>query len=318
MHARSGTLVAMRALVTGSRGFVGTHLVDHLNACADDVIEVDRVIGSPPIEDAGAIAELIAETKPDAVYHLAGQSDVAASWSDPMGTFLVNADGTLNVVRACIDAGVERLLAVTSSDIYGMVSPDELPITEHAPLRPVNPYAASKAAAEMVCIQGFLGHGLGVIRARAFNHLGPGQSERFLAPALAARIARNELSRTSVVPVGNLSARRDFTDVRDVVRAYRLLVIDGEPGEAYNVCSGRDVAVSEIAKILLDLAKFPMSLEQDDRLFRPVDLPVQRGDNAKLRATTGWAPEIDLTDTLTDTLEDARNAQTSQTGDSHD
>lgn len=308
----------MRALVTGSRGFVGTHLVAHLNACADDVIEVDRVIGSPPIEDAGAIAELIAETKPDAVYHLAGQSDVAASWSDPMGTFLVNADGTLNVVRACIDAGVERLLAVTSSDIYGMVGPDELPITEHAPLRPVNPYAASKAAAEMVCIQGFLGHGLGVIRARAFNHLGPGQSERFLAPALAARIARNELSRTSVVPVGNLSARRDFTDVRDVVRAYRLLVIDGEPGEAYNVCSGRDVAVSEIAKILLDLAKFPMSLEQDDRLFRPVDLPVQRGDNAKLRATTGWAPEIDLTDTLTDTLEDARNAQTSQTGDSHD
>ena len=307
----------MRALVTGSRGFVGTHLVAHLNACADDVIEVDRVIGSPPIEDAGAIAELIAETKPDAVYHLAGQSDVAASWSDPMGTFLVNADGTLHVVRACIDAGVERLLAVTSSDIYGMVGPDELPITEHAPLRPVNPYAASKAAAEMVCIQGFLGHGLGVIRARAFNHLGPGQSERFLAPALAARIARNEHSGTSVVPVGNLSARRDFTDVRDVVRAYRLLVIDGEPGEAYNVCSGRDVAVSEIAKILLDLAKFPMSLEQDDRLFRPVDLPVQRGDNAKLRATTGWAPEIDLTDTLTETLEDARNVQTSQTGDSH-
>jgi len=307
----------MRALVTGSRGFVGTHLVAHLNACADDVIEVDRVIGSPPIEDAGAIAELIAETKPDAVYHLAGQSDVAASWSDPMGTFLVNADGTLHVVRACIDAGVERLLAVTSSDIYGMVGPDELPITEHAPLRPVNPYAASKAAAEMVCIQGFLGHGLGVIRARAFNHLGPGQSERFLAPALAARIARNEHSGTAVVPVGNLSARRDFTDVRDVVRAYRLLVNDGEPGEAYNVCSGRDVAVSEIAKILLDLAKFPMSLEQDDRLFRPVDLPVQRGDNAKLRATTGWAPEIDLTDTLTDTLEDARNAQTSQTGDSH-
>ena len=170
----------MRALVTGSRGFVGTHLVAHLNACADDVIEVDRVIGSPPIEDASAIAELIAETKPDAVYHLAGQSDVAASWSDPMGTFLVNADGTLNVVRACIDAGVERLLAVTSSDIYGMVGADELPITEHAPLRPVNPYAASKAAAEMVCIQGFLGHGLGVIRARAFNHLGPGQSERFL------------------------------------------------------------------------------------------------------------------------------------------
>ena len=307
----------MRALVTGSRGFVGTHLVSHLNACADDVIEADRVIGSPPVEDASAISELIAEIKPDVVYHLAGQSDVAASWSDPMGTFLVNANGTLHIVRACIDAGVDRLLSVTSSDIYGMVGPGELPITEHAPLRPVNPYAASKAAAEMVCIQGFSGHGLGVIRARAFNHLGPGQSERFLAPALAARIARNELSGNAAVPVGNLSARRDFTDVRDVVKAYRLLAREGEPGEAYNVCSGRDVAVSEIAQTLLDLAKIPMTLEQDDRLFRPVDLPVQRGDNAKLRAATGWTPEIALADTLADTLEDARSRQTDQTGDSH-
>ncbi|MCQ3811476.1 MAG: GDP-mannose 4,6-dehydratase [Acidimicrobiia bacterium] len=307
----------MRALVTGSRGFVGTHLVAHLNACADDVIEVDRVIGSPPIEDASAIAALIAEAKPEVVYHLAGQSDVAASWSDPMGTFLVNANGTLHVVRACIDTGVERVLSVTSSDIYGMLSPDELPISEQAPLRPVNPYSASKAAAEMVCIQGFLGHGLGVIRARAFNHLGPGQSDRFLAPALASRIAANERTGTTVVPVGNLSARRDFTDVRDVVRAYRQLVVDGEPGEAYNVCSGQDVAVSEVAEILLGLAKVSMTLEQDDRLFRPVDLPVQRGDNSKLRAATGWAPQIALPDTLADTLEDARSRQTSQTGDPH-
>jgi len=307
----------MRALVTGSRGFVGTHLIAHLNACADDVVEVDRVIGSPPIEDAGAVSELIAETKPDAVYHLAGQSDVAASWDDPIGTFRTNADGTLHVVRACIDAGVERLLSVTSSDIYGMVDPGDLPIAEHAPLRPVNPYAASKAAAEMVCIQGFLGHGLGVIRARAFNHLGPGQSDRFLAPALAARIAANEQTNSTAVPVGNLSARRDFTDVRDVVRAYRLLVEDGAPGEAYNVCSGRDVAVSDIAETLLDLAKIPMTLEQDQRLFRPVDLPVQRGDNAKLNKATGWTPKIALADTLADTLEDARNRQTRKTGDSH-
>ena len=307
----------MRALVTGSRGFVGTHLVAHLNACADDVIEVDRVIGSPPIEDAGAVSELIAEAKPDAVYHLAGQSDVAGSWDDPLGTFQTNADGTLHVVRACIDTGVERLLSVTSSDIYGLVGPEELPIDEDAPLRPVNPYAASKAAAEMVCIQGFWGHGLGVIRARAFNHLGPGQSERFLAPALAARIAGNEQTGKTEVPVGNLSARRDFTDVRDVVRAYRLLVVDGVPGEAYNVCSGQDVAVHEIAETLLGLAQIPMTLEQDDRLFRPVDLPVQRGDNAKLRAATGWAPEIALADTLADTLADARRRQTGQTGGPH-
>lgn len=304
----------MRALVTGSRGFVGTHLVAHLNACADDVIEMDRVIGSPPVEDAGAIAELIAEAKPEAVYHLAGQSDVAASWDDPIGTFQTNADGTLHIVRACIDVGVERLLSVSSSDIYGVVDTDDLPITEQAPLRPVSPYAASKAAAEMVCIQGFLGHGLGVIRARAFNHLGPGQSDRFLAPALAARIVGNERSGSTAVPVGNLSARRDFTDVRDVVRAYRLLIAEGTPGEAYNVCSGQDVAVSEIADTLLGLAATTMTLEQDQRLFRPVDVPVVRGDSAKLRAATGWTPEIALADTLADLLADARH----RTGDSDD
>ena len=304
----------MRALVTGSRGFVGTHLVAHLNACADDVIEMDRVIGSPPIEDASAIAALIAEAKPEAVYHLAGQSDVAGSWDDPMGTFQTNADGTLHIVRACIDTGVERLLSVTSSDIYGVVDTDDLPITEQAPLQPVSPYAASKAAAEMVCIQGFWGHGLGVIRARAFNHLGPGQSDRFLAPALAARIVGNERSGNTTVPVGNLSARRDFTDVRDVVRAYRLLITEGTPGEAYNVCSGQDVAVSEIADTLLGLANTPMTLEQDQRLFRPVDVPVVRGDSAKLRAATGWTPEIALADTLGDLLADARH----RTGGLHD
>lgn len=307
----------MRALVTGSRGFVGTHLVAHLNACDDEVVEVDRVIGSPPIEDAGAISALIAETKPDAVYHLAGQSDVGGSWDDPLGTFRANADGTLHMVRACIDAGVERLLSVTSSDIYGLVSHDDLPLDEHTPLRPVNPYAASKAAAEMVCIQGFLGHGLGVIRARAFNHLGPGQSDRFLAPALAARIVRNEMSGKPNVPVGNLSARRDFTDVRDVVRAYRLLVAHGQPGEAYNVCSGQDVAVSEIAEALLGMAEIPMALEQDKRLFRPVDVPVMRGDSTKVQAATGWTPEIDLANTLADLLADARLRLTGQTGDPH-
>ncbi|WP_419920041.1 GDP-mannose 4,6-dehydratase [Candidatus Poriferisocius sp.] len=307
----------MRALVTGSRGFVGTHLVAHLNACDDDVVEVDRVIGGPPIEDAGALAELIAEAKPEAVYHLAGQSDVAASWDDPLGTFRTNADGTLHVVRACIDAGVERLLSVTSSDVYGRVNLDELPLHEHAPLRPVNPYAASKAAAEMVCIQGFLGHGLGVIRARAFNHLGPGQSDRFLAPALAARIVRNEQSGKTRVPVGNLSARRDFTDVRDVVRAYRLLVVHGEPGEAFNVCTGRDVAVSEVAEILLSLAEAPMTLEQDDRLFRPVDEPAMRGDNTKLREATGWTPEIGLTETLAETLAETRRRLNPPAGGPH-
>ena len=284
---QSGTLVAMRALVTGSRGFVGTHLVAHLNACADDVIEVDRVIGSPPIEDASAMAELIAETKPDVVYHLAGQSDVAASWSDPMGTFQVNADGTLHVVRACVDAGVERLLSVTSSDIYGMVGPDDLPINEHAPLRPVNPYAASKAAAEMVCIQGFLGHGLGVIRARAFNHLGPGQSDRFLAPALAARIADNERIGRHRGPGGEPgSARRDFTDVRDVVRAYRLLAAGGRARRGLQRMLGaRCGRASDIAEISVGTGG---EMPDDPRTRRP-PVPSDRrtGDAGQQRQAPG-------------------------------
>ena len=296
----------MRALVTGSRGFVGTHLVAHLNACADDVIELDRVIGSPPIEDAGAICELITEIKPEVVYHLAGQSDVAASWGDPMGTFQVNANGTLHVVRACIDARVDRLLSVTSSDIYGMVSPDDLPIAEHAPLRPVNPYAASKAAAEMVCIQGFLGHGLGVIRARAFNHLGPGQSELLSGPGPGRPVSPATSDRaTPPCPWGTSPPGAISPMCATWSGPTACWPPPASPVRPTTVCSGRDVAVSEIAEMLLDLAEIPMNLEQDDRLFRPVDLPVQRGDNAKVCAATGWAPQIALADTLADALQDA-------------
>jgi len=158
----------------------------------------------------------------------------------------------------------------------------------------------------VIALQAYLGHGLAVLRARPFNHLGPGQSDRFVASAVASRIARNEVSGSDEVPVGNLSARRDFTDVRDVVRAYRLLAERGQPGEAYNVCSGRDIAVQEVADRLVALAERPMALVPDPDLLRPVDTPVLRGDPRRLHEATGWEPTISLDQTLADVLDDWR------------
>jgi GDP-4-dehydro-6-deoxy-D-mannose reductase len=244
--------------------------------------------------------------RPDVVYHLAGWSDVGSSWANPLEVFRANAEGTLNVLLACSESGVGRVLSVSSADIYGVVSEDELPLDEDAPLRPVTPYAASKVAADYLGLQAWLGRKLPVLRVRAFNHLGPGQSPHFVAPALAERIARNELSGGHEIPVGNLSPRRDFTDVRDVVRAYRLLAERGEPGQAYNICTGEDIAVRDLAERLVALSTRPMQLVRDPALERPVDIPVLRGDNSRLRAATGWVPEIPIDVTLADLLEDMR------------
>ncbi|HKX71180.1 MAG TPA: GDP-mannose 4,6-dehydratase, partial [Acidimicrobiales bacterium] len=222
-------------------------------------------------------------------------------------TFLANALGTLNVLEACREAGAERVLAVTSADVYGRVTEDELPITEEQPLRPVSPYAASKVAADALAQQAWLGYGLPVVRVRAFNHLGPGQSDKFVAPSLAERIARNERDGGDEVPIGNMTPLRDVTDVRDVVRAYRLLMERGEPGDAYNVCSGRSVAVKEIADLLLDMAARPMRLVSDPALQRLVDIPVLVGDHGRLSRATGWAPTIPLDQTLADVLADWRS-----------
>jgi GDP-4-dehydro-6-deoxy-D-mannose reductase len=170
----------------------------------------------------------------------------------------------------------------------------------------VTPYAVSKVAADDRGLHAGLGRGLAAIRVRAFNHLGPGQNDRFVAPAIASRIAANERDGSDEVPVGNLAARRDITDVRDVVRAYRLLVEHAEPGEAYNVCSGVDVEIADLAHRLLGLATRPMRLVVDPERHRPVDVPVLRGDCTKLHAATGWQPEIPLDQTLADVLDDWR------------
>jgi GDP-4-dehydro-6-deoxy-D-mannose reductase len=210
------------------------------------------------------------------------------------------------VLDACRAAGVPRVLSVASADVYGVVAEADLPLTEDSPIRPTSPYAASKVAADALALQAFLGYGLGVIRVRPFNHLGPGQSEGFVAPAIAARIARAERDGIDEIPVGNLTPRRDLTDVRDVVRAYRLLLEHGEPGEVYNVCSGRALAVQELADHLVRLADRPLTLVPDPALVRPVDLPVLRGDASRLHAATGWTPEIPIERTLADLLEDLR------------
>jgi GDP-4-dehydro-6-deoxy-D-mannose reductase len=297
----------MRALITGGLGFVGRHLSQHLHDTGDDVTILDRHgPDAVDITDASAIAKAITAAAPDAVYHLAGWADVGASWHDPVGTFRANAEGSLHVLQACIAAEVGRVLAVASADVYGIVAESALPLTEESPVLPTSPYAASKVAADALAQQAFLGHGLGVVRVRPFNHLGPGQSEHFVAPAIAARIARAERDGVPTIPVGNLTARRDLTDVRDVVRAYRLLIEHGRAGDVYNVCTGRDLAVQTLADLLVGMARRPVELVPDPDLLRPVDLPVLRGDASKLRAATGWEPKIAIEQTLRDLLDDMR------------
>lgn len=295
------------ALVTGAQGFVGRHLVAHLAEAGDEVVGVDRTDGGIDITDAPAVETMVAEVAPNVIYHLAGWADVGGSWQEPVAAFRANAEGTLNVLSAATEAGVERVLAVSSADVYGIVSPEELPLTEDSPLRPASPYAASKVAADYLGLQAWLGRQLPVLRVRAFNHLGPGQTDKFVAPAIASRIARAERDGSQVITIGDLSPRRDFTDVRDVVRAYRLLMEHGEPGEVYNVCSGVDLAVQDLADQLLAMATVPLRFETDESLLRPVDLPVLRGSHDRLSGATGWEPGFSMADTLNDLLADWRS-----------
>ena len=297
----------MRALITGAGGFVGHHLTRHLEEAGDEVVGTDRSHDGCDILDAPALLELFRRVRPDAVYHLAGASDVGGSWSTPQATFRANAEGTLNILWAARETDVDRVLTVGSADVYGKVDPIDLPLTESAPLKPVSPYAASKVAADYVALQSFLGFGQNVVRARPFNHLGPGQTDRFVAPALAGRIATNERNGETKVKVGNLSPKRDFTDVRDVVRAYRLLVERGRAGEVYNVCSGEAIAIQELADQFIALARIDMELVPDPDLARPVDIPVLLGDCSKLSADTGWERSIPLSTTLADLLDDRRD-----------
>src|SRR4051812_47445498 len=290
----------MKAIVTGAHGFVGPYLTAHLESKGDEVVGIDHEVD---ITDADAVRSRFADELPDVVYHLAAASHVGDSWSAPAQVVRINSEGSLNVLLAAVEAGVERVVLIGSAEEYGHVTPEQLPITEDTPLRPVSPYGASKAAAEMLASYIVRGRDLPVVCVRPFNHLGPGQSDRLVASTLAQQVARNECSGGDEVLAGDLSPKRDFSDVRDVVRAYRLLAEKGRPGEAYNVCSGRAVAIREIAEILIGLSTRPMKLALDPERLRPVDVPVLEGDNAKLTRDTGWKPEIPLETTLGDVLE---------------
>ncbi len=290
----------MKAFVTGGTGFVGQWLVAHLLDAGDEVVVADKEL---EITDEAAVRAAIGDAHPDAVYHLAAQAHVGESWEAPLRTFSVNAGGTLCVLEAARAlTPVPAVVLLSSAEAYGIVDPARLPVAEDTPLRPVTPYAASKAAAELLGLQAALGSKLPVVRARPCNMIGPGQSPLFVGPALAQRLARAERDGVDHIMVGNLSPRRDFVDVRDSVRAYRLLIERGEPGEVYNVCSGRDIAVEDIARRLMTLAGLDLRLITDPALARPVDLPRLVGDPAKLHAATGWTPEISLDDTLPDVL----------------
>ncbi len=290
----------MRALVTGGRGFAGRWLVSHLREEGDEVLATGEEVD---VTDAAAVQELFETYAPEAVYHLAGWAHVGSSWQNPPRTFLVNAQGTVHVLDSARRQPVSpRVLVVSSAEVYGSVSADQLPLGEEVPVQPVSPYAASKVAAEVASAQAWLGFGLPVVVARPFNHIGPGQSPTFVVSALARRIVEAERSGAARLEMGNPTPRRDLTDVRDVVRAYRLLLREGEPGQTYNVCSGRDLVIGDLARRLIDLSGVPLELSTGTVEMRPVDVPVLRGDPGRLVKATGWQPQIPLDQTLADVL----------------
>lgn len=290
----------MRALITGGKGFVGQWLAAHLKDCGDEVAVIDVETN---VADGAAVRRVMADVAPDAVYHLAALTHVGESWENPSQVLRVNVLGTAELLAAARAERAEaKVLVVSSAEVYGVVTPEQLPLTESTPTLPASPYAASKLAAEAVALQACRGYGQPVIVVRPFNHIGPGQSPNFFVPALAKRIVEATRSKASSLPVGTLTTRRDFTDVRDVVVAYRLLLEQGAAGSVYNVCSGYDVAMSEVADRLLELAGAELTLETDPALVRPVDVPVLRGDASLLRAATGWEPRISLATTLADVL----------------
>ena len=311
----------MRVLITGAGGFVGNHLAAHLSRAQADAglfgttlfesetvhpaISENRLID---LKEFAQVCDLLADYRPDAIYHLAAQAFVPRSFEEPWETLENNILSQLNIIRACLELKLRpRMLIVSSAEIYGQVSPEHLPLDEDCAIRPTNPYSVSKVAQDMLGLQYFLSHDLPIMRARPFNHIGPGQNARFVAPAFAMQIARiEEGQREPVINVGNLAAKRDFTDVRDIVRAYRLIVEKGRPGEAYNVASGVAYSIGRLLEILLGLSETDIEVGVDPARLRPVDVPEIRGDSGKLRRDTGWQPSLSFETTLKDVLADCR------------
>lgn len=320
----------MRALVTGISGFVGGHLAEHLAAEGDlvvglsasgkwpsDLAHLSRLARIERCDltavDESDLADLIARKQPEAIYHLAAQSNPQASVADPRGTWALNLGGALNLLEAVKRAGSRmekppRVILVGSGVSYGNPTPDQMPVSESCPLRPNNPYASSKGAADLLGVQHFLTHGTDVVMVRPFNHAGPRQSAKYVLPGFALQVAEAEAGRKPCVEVGNLEVVRDFTDVRDVVRGYRLLAQRGRAGEIYNLGSGRGTKLADALAHLVSLASKPVEVRVDPARVRPVDQPLLVADPSKLRAETGWEASIPIEQTLADMLESSRRA----------
>lgn len=308
----------MRVLITGVAGFVGGHLVDHLHGEHPDAVVVGldshpgnraRALGidviGADLESADAVRAALAESEPDVVVHLAAQSSPRESWADPARTFRTNVMGLLHLLEGARALSTfPRILVVGSAEEYGLVRPEDLPLREDTPLRPTTPYAASKVAQGYLALQYAISLRLPILRTRTFHHTGPRRGEAFAESSFARQVAEIEMGlRAPVLEVGNLDAVRDFTDVRDVVKAYWGLVERGEAGEVYNVCSGRGVRIGALLETLITLSGVDVEVRVDPGRLRPTDVPAIVGDWGRLEAATGWQPAIPLNRTLEDLLD---------------
>ncbi|MDQ3987079.1 MAG: GDP-mannose 4,6-dehydratase [Actinomycetota bacterium] len=299
----------MRVLVTGAAGFVGSYLVPSLTRDGHEVVgtAVEPAPGyrTLDVRNSGEVERLIAELRPDGVFHLAAQSSAALSWKEPALTYEVNVSGThylLDAIRR--HSPKARVLIPCTSDQYGRVNPEQCPVTEDAPQRPVSPYASSKMAQEAVGRMFHEGFGLATVCTRAFMHIGPGQPPSFATGDWARQIALAEVGRADrVVRVGNLDLKREFGDVRDVVEAYRGAMEQGVPGEVYNVATGEARPLGDALHILLRRASVEMRVEVDPAKLRPADPPLLEGSARKLHRLTGWVPRHRLEDTLAEVLD---------------
>lgn len=305
----------MRALVTGANGFVGKYLVQRLAEQCEVVALAgphDARDGQPAADilDAAALDAAFDAANPDVVFHLAAQAFVPRAIAQPEETYRINVLGTANVVRAFRDLQKGRrergrFVFVSSAEVYGIQPPASMPLSERVPPEPANPYAASKAAAEAIVMGEARTFGVDAIVTRAFNHIGPGQDPRFAVPSFARQLAAIAGGADPKLLVGNLDAKRDFLDVRDVVEAYVQLALHGKPGETYNVCSGSAIAMKDVLAQLVRIAKVPVEIREDPARMRPSDTPLLCGDNHKIRSQTGWMPKIRLERSLNDIYREA-------------
>jgi GDP-4-dehydro-6-deoxy-D-mannose reductase len=257
------------------------------------------------LKDVISLKKCLAETRPDRIFHLAAQSFVPTSWNCPAETFTINAVGQINLLEAVLSLKLSSKIHVAgSSEEYGLVSPEEIPMKETNPLRPLSPYAVSKVAQDLLAWQYFKSYGLRTVRTRGFNHTGPRRGEVFICSNFAKQIAEIEKGkRDSVIRVGNLEAKRDFSDVRDIVRAYWLCLEKGEEGEVYNIGTGKAYSMQEVLDMLLSMSKVNVKVEVDSHRLRPSDVPVLIADSSKFRKLTGWKPEIPFRKSLQDLLD---------------